>query len=136
MTKDSDPLPWCVKHHNGWCLTKSGKRPRSDYFVTTKCEHFVIAALSFEQTEPTCSECLATFGSTEPEPFYRAIDKALTEARGQGAAEERERLAKDADNQADEPILVAVNTQPHRYDTFRLNGKAVAQWLRSNTREG
>jgi hypothetical protein len=126
MTKDSDPLPWCVKHHDGWCLTKNGKRPRSDHNVTTKCEHFVIAALSFEQTEPTCSECLATFGSTEPEPFYRAIDKALAEARAQGAAEERKRLISDAETQGRaKPLGQAEVIATH-----------AAQWLRSNTREG
>ncbi len=82
-------------------------------------------------------ECLATFGSTEPKPFYRAIDKALTEARAQGAAEERERLAKDAEGDDDRyPAWVSWDARSLKSKGRPPENLRLADWLRSNTGEG
>ena len=50
---------WCVKHKDGWCAVKDGKKPdERETSVPVKCDHFVILPLGMERREPTCPECL------------------------------------------------------------------------------
>lgn len=51
---------WCVRHRDGWCATKDGrKHDDAENNVATKCEHFVVLPWGAEKREPTCNECKA-----------------------------------------------------------------------------
>jgi hypothetical protein len=51
---------WCVRHRDGWCATKNGKRHADTQdSVPTKCGYFVILPGGSERRAPDCPDCLA-----------------------------------------------------------------------------
>jgi hypothetical protein len=54
---------WCVKHQDGWCLVRGGKKPAANADqVPTLCEYVVILPGGVEKRDPTCAECLLARG--------------------------------------------------------------------------
>ena len=50
---------WCVKHRDGWCATKFGRRPSGDALHDdTRCGHVVTLRVGSERRMPTCLECV------------------------------------------------------------------------------
>jgi len=50
---------WCVKHREGWCATKGGRRPDPKALSdATRCGSQVIARWGGEKRIPDCEECL------------------------------------------------------------------------------
>jgi pyrimidine deaminase RibD-like protein len=50
---------WCVKHRDGWCATKSGRRYAEGITnAPTKCKHYVTLPCGYERRVPTCVECI------------------------------------------------------------------------------
>jgi|GEM_PF-6289957 len=71
----------------------------------------------------------AALDTPKPDTSPVCVETLLAEARAQGAAEERERLAKDADARK---IEWREDGKPGREGVWC----SFAQWLRSNTGEG
>jgi len=54
---------WCVRHRDGWCATKRGRRPDPDAIQDeTRCNHFIVMRWGSEKREPDCPECRKRMG--------------------------------------------------------------------------
>lgn len=54
---------WCVRHRDGWCATKGGRRPDPEAWSDlTRCGYQVLLRWGSEKRLPDCPECRAKMG--------------------------------------------------------------------------
>ncbi len=57
-TEANQRTVWCVRHRDGWCATKAGRRPTTDAIHDeTRCGHTVHLRTGSGRRLPNCAGC-------------------------------------------------------------------------------
>ena len=68
VRKMNNGTRWLVRHRDGWCATKNGKRFRDDaWSVDTKCAHVVTLPSGMKRGIPDCPDCRSVLRITATE---------------------------------------------------------------------